>query len=559
MLTDLMRYAQAIGQIESGGRYGSVGPSTKNGDRAYGKYQVMGNNIPQWTAQVLGRSMSPSEFLQNPQAQDAVFHSKFGDAVQKYGNPDDAASIWFSGRPLAQAGNASDGYNTVPQYLSKFHDALGDGSSPMAFAGQNDPTASKVNGIMASGMSGGSGAPAQGGGILSMLGLGGGAPSSPADTGLGSKLGLGQLGGVLGSLGAGMVTAANPAAGAALQNAKAMRALAMAPKLQQVGQDLFGRPQYAWVDSMHQSVTPMNVGGGAGGAGGGSGQGLDALGDQAFAKIDQLRQNGASQEEMIASLPREAQGIVKGMLEGKEMPGNLARSGSARTAFIALARAVDPTFDETNYQARLTQAKDLATNGRMGRTIKSANQLIGHLDSLDQATDDLHNTPYPKLNAILNYGAEQLGDQRFQAAQGNFNTYKDLVASEAVALMRQAGGAEQDVESWRKRLDSSKSPAELHSAVKAAIGGMRSAMSANVDQYNLVFHSNKAPEDFLSGSARSAISRIESGGKPSASAPSGSSAPSIKDGATATNPKNGHSITRKGGVWVDTVTGQPLQ
>lgn len=56
----------------------------------------MGQNIPQWTQEVLGRQMTPQEFLANPQAQDAVFNAKFGALVQKHG-PEGAARAWFAG------------------------------------------------------------------------------------------------------------------------------------------------------------------------------------------------------------------------------------------------------------------------------------------------------------------------------------------------------------------------------------------------------------------------------------------------------------------------------
>lgn len=122
-------YGEAIASIESGGNYGAKGPVVQKGsyagDRAYGKYQVMGKNIPSWTKEALGVSMTPEEFLANPQAQDAVFRVKFGQSVAKYGNPQDAASVWFSGRPVAEAGNASDGMTTVPEYVQKFNSALG--------------------------------------------------------------------------------------------------------------------------------------------------------------------------------------------------------------------------------------------------------------------------------------------------------------------------------------------------------------------------------------------------------------------------------------------------
>ncbi len=42
---NLGSYAKAIQAIESGGNYGALGPITRSGDRAYGAYQMMGNNI----------------------------------------------------------------------------------------------------------------------------------------------------------------------------------------------------------------------------------------------------------------------------------------------------------------------------------------------------------------------------------------------------------------------------------------------------------------------------------------------------------------------------------
>ena len=130
---DMDRAKQAIASIESGGEYGARGPVTNRGDRAFGKYQVMGANIPSWTKEALGRSMTPAEFLASPEAQERVFETQFGKSVAKYGNPVDAASVWFSGRPLAKAGNASDVLGTtVPQYAQKFMAAYEGGANTPA-------------------------------------------------------------------------------------------------------------------------------------------------------------------------------------------------------------------------------------------------------------------------------------------------------------------------------------------------------------------------------------------------------------------------------------------
>jgi hypothetical protein len=131
------RWADAISSIESGGRYNLLGPVTRSGDRAYGKYQVMGSNVGPWTKEVLGTAMTPQQFLSDPKAQDAVFAAKFGQYADKYGNPQDAASAWFTGRPLSQGANRADVLGTTgSSYVAKFNNALG---VPQAVAQNSAP------------------------------------------------------------------------------------------------------------------------------------------------------------------------------------------------------------------------------------------------------------------------------------------------------------------------------------------------------------------------------------------------------------------------------------
>ena len=123
-------WANAIASIESrgSGGYSAVGPTTAKGNRAYGKYQVMDFNIPTWTEKHLGQRLTPEQFLASPEAQDAVFQGEFGSSVQKYGNPQDAASVWFTGRPASQGAGRSDILGTTgADYVNKFNAALGQG------------------------------------------------------------------------------------------------------------------------------------------------------------------------------------------------------------------------------------------------------------------------------------------------------------------------------------------------------------------------------------------------------------------------------------------------
>ncbi len=111
-----------IAYVESQGSknpYGLMSKPTGN-DRAYGKYQIMGKNIPSWTEEAGVGRMTPQQFLANPEAQERTAAYHINQNLNKYGNRDDAYSVWFSGRPAQKAGNAKDVYGTtVPSYIKK--------------------------------------------------------------------------------------------------------------------------------------------------------------------------------------------------------------------------------------------------------------------------------------------------------------------------------------------------------------------------------------------------------------------------------------------------------
>lgn len=91
--TEFDRFFRAVGGQESGGDYSAVSPAG-----ARGKYQVMPENIPSWTAQALGHSMTPDQFLRDPQAQEAVARWKLYQYYRQHGLRG-AAAAWYSGSP----------------------------------------------------------------------------------------------------------------------------------------------------------------------------------------------------------------------------------------------------------------------------------------------------------------------------------------------------------------------------------------------------------------------------------------------------------------------------
>jgi hypothetical protein len=139
---DMAPYANSIASIESAHEknpYTALGPVVKSGDRAYGKYQVMGQNVGPWTKEILGEQMTPEQFLANPDAQEKVFSGKFGQYLKQTGNPQDAASMWFTGTTAdkgadRQARNPDGSPLGIKgsEYVSKFTAGLGGAPAPAA-------------------------------------------------------------------------------------------------------------------------------------------------------------------------------------------------------------------------------------------------------------------------------------------------------------------------------------------------------------------------------------------------------------------------------------------
>lgn len=109
---------EAIGKLESRGNYSATGPKTKSGDVALGKYQVMRSNIPSWSRAALGYEVTPDQFLNNPELQDKIAQYQMGKYYNKYGNPDDVAAMWFSGRPSRNNVRKDIIGTSVPQYIA---------------------------------------------------------------------------------------------------------------------------------------------------------------------------------------------------------------------------------------------------------------------------------------------------------------------------------------------------------------------------------------------------------------------------------------------------------
>lgn len=118
------KIANGIAAIESGGRYHITGPRSKRGDMPYGKYQIMGSNIPKWGAEAGYPGLTPSQFLASPKIQEDVARHQFAKIYSRTGDPTHVAGEWLGGPGWRSNKHADVLGTTVPAYIQRFNAAF---------------------------------------------------------------------------------------------------------------------------------------------------------------------------------------------------------------------------------------------------------------------------------------------------------------------------------------------------------------------------------------------------------------------------------------------------
>lgn len=106
------RFVSNIAKMESSNNYGAVNKDTG----ALGKYQVLPENVASWSKSVLGKTLTPEEFLADHGAQDQIAQTVLRGYVAKHGF-EGAAQAWLGGEgSIGKTGRADANGTTVGDY-----------------------------------------------------------------------------------------------------------------------------------------------------------------------------------------------------------------------------------------------------------------------------------------------------------------------------------------------------------------------------------------------------------------------------------------------------------
>ena len=202
---------------------------------------------------------------------------------------------------------------------------------------------------------------------------------------------------------------------------------------------------------------------------------------------------GATGDDFLKTQPANEQTIIKGLAEGRmAFPTGMALRSPVWQKRLQAVAQYDPEFDAVNYNARSKTRNDF-TSGKSAQNITAMNTAIGHLDTLRQAAEKLHNRASPMWNEIANWAETATGDPRVK----NFNVARDAVKSELTRVFRGTGGNVADLKDWEANLNAADSPEQLQNVIKSATELLGSRLDAVGDQYSKGMGKASDPLDLL--------------------------------------------------------------
>lgn len=268
-----------------------------------------------------------------------------------------------------------------------------------------------------------------------------------------------------------------------------------------IGEDpITGVKQYGWINPNSMTVKGGPPVSGAPGAGPIAGGEEGASGAPSGGINPAL--TGA---EYLAELEKRAPGfakVVKGVGDYRTSITSLSRRGGMREKILEAAQRYNPDYDQTRYTAKNRAVSNFSA-GPEGRTVRSLNVAIDHLNTLDEAVTAMDNGNYPILNTLVNKYRRQTGNP----LATNFDSIKQVVSAEIAKAVVGGQTALHDRDDMAQRASNSSSPAQLRGIVtefKKLMGGqmrgLRRQYESNTGLKNF--------DDFLEPATKGELSKL---------------------------------------------------
>lgn len=209
------------------------------------------------------------------------------------------------------------------------------------------------------------------------------------------------------------------------------------------------------------------------------------------------------------SLPPAAKNMIQAMLEGRQAPPtSMALAKPYWQSLIAAANAVDPTFDQTQWGARVAARKDMLGGGKGYQTLNAGNTAIQHLGRLHDQIGDVAGSQIPLVGNLINSGTNAAARASGLPGVPAYNDTLGHLAEETTKFYRGAGGAEADVARNMGNLSADLSKAQKEAGTANTVHLIYGKLAPMVEQYNKAMNTNYPTSHFLSKDAVATIKKM---------------------------------------------------
>lgn len=223
--------------------------------------------------------------------------------------------------------------------------------------------------------------------------------------------------------------------------------------------------------------------------------------------------NKGEQAQFLDQLPPDVASTVQNLTSYTMSPKNISLKDRAH--YLALAHQLDPSFDESQYDARAKYNNNY-TSGQLMQTRNAINTGISHLEELKTVADNLQNKKFTgplglwtkKYNSIENLIKDNSGDPDVAA----FNNVVNKVATELAKVYKgSASPTDSEIKEERSAMGLDSSPEQMNAVLQSSLKLLSGKLSAIRDDYQTTM--GKAPPDnIIKGDARNAIRELNSKG-----------------------------------------------
>lgn len=210
-----------------------------------------------------------------------------------------------------------------------------------------------------------------------------------------------------------------------------------------------------------------------------------------------LKVAGVGEDGPTGDVEKMAQMIASGQLPPLS---SFAIAKPRGQQIMARVSEINPEYDATDFSAKKKAQGDFAS-GKEGRSIRSFNVALEHLDTLGGLADALKNGDAPLINKISNAYATQTGG----TAPNNFDAAKKIVGDEIVKAIVGAGGGVADRKAASDTIDAAKSPDQLAGVIAQYKELMTGQLTGLKQQYEATTKKTDFDEKFLTDKSRAQL------------------------------------------------------